>query len=139
MRLPRMTTRRRMIAIVVGALVSLVASNPHRHDGITDKRVVIPVASAVAAVYGLAAMRRPLTTLLPLLAVWIATPQVDRPRPDVINVSAGGCFICWFIGASAGWISRRMTGKEEGGPLAGSSGSGDAAQPADANPFERIW
>jgi hypothetical protein len=94
-----------MIAIVVGALVSLFASNPYRHDGITDKRVVIPVASAVAAAYGLAAMRRPLMSLLPLLAVWIATPQVDHPRPDVINVSAGGC----FIGASAGWISRRLT------------------------------
>jgi hypothetical protein len=138
-RLPRMTTRRWMIATVVGALVSLVASNPHRRNGIIDKRVVIPVASAVAAVYGLAAMRRPLTTLLPLLAVWIATPQVDHPRPDVINVSAGGCFIGWFIGASAGWISRRLTGEEQAEPLPGSTGSGDAAGLADANPFERIW
>jgi len=82
MRLPRVrfTVRLMMVAVAVAALVSLVASNSYRHDGITDKRVVIPVASVVAAVYGLGAMRRPLMFLLPLLAVWIATPQVDHPR-----------------------------------------------------------
>ena len=58
MRLPRMTTRRWMVAVAAAALVSLVASNPYRHGGITDKRVVISVASAVAAVYGIGAMRR---------------------------------------------------------------------------------
>ena len=137
MRLPRVriTIWRIMVAVSIAALVSLVASNPYRHDGITDKRVVIPIASAVAADYGLAAIRRPLVSLLPLLAAWIATPQVDHLRPDVINVSAGGCFIGWVIGASAGWISRRLTREERTEPLAGSTGSGDTAQPADANPW----
>jgi hypothetical protein len=88
MRVPRVrfTVRRMMLAVVVVALVSLVASNPDRHDGITDKRVVIPVASSAAAVYGIGAMRRPVLFLMPLLAVWIATPQVDHPTTDVINV-----------------------------------------------------
>jgi hypothetical protein len=118
MRLPRVrfTVRRMMVAVAVAALVSLVTSNSYRHDGITDKRVVIPVASVVAAVYGLGAMRRPLMFLLPLLAVWIATPQVDHPRPDVINVSAGGCFVGWIIGASAGWMSRRLVGEAQAEP-----------------------
>ena len=53
-----------MIAMADAALVSLVVLNPYRHDGITDKRVVIPVAAVVAAVYGLGAMRRPLMFLL---------------------------------------------------------------------------
>jgi hypothetical protein len=111
MRLPRVrfTMRRIMASVAVAALVSLAVSSPYRHDGITDKRVVIPVASIVAAVYGLGAMRRPLMFLLPLLVVWVATPQVDHPALDVVNVSAGGCFLGWIIGAPAGWISRRIT------------------------------
>ena len=117
MRLPRVrfTVRRMMVAVAVAALVLLVASNEDRHDGITDKRVVIPVACAVAAVYGLGAMRRPLMFLLPLLAVWIATPQVDHPTHDVINVSAAGC-IGWVIENSAGWMSRRLTGQSQAEP-----------------------
>jgi hypothetical protein len=121
MRLPRMTTRRWMVVVAVTALVSLVASNPYRHDGITDKRVVIPVASVVAAVYGVGAMRRPLVFLLPLLVVWIA-PQVDHPHPDVVNVSAAGCFLGWIIGAPSGWISRCLTRR-------GNSLPGGAEQP----------
>jgi hypothetical protein len=111
MRLPRVrfTVRRMIVAVAVAALVLLVASNSYRHDGITDKRVVIPVASVVAAVYGLGAMRRPLMFLLPLLAVWIATPQVDHPVHDVINISAGSCFLGWIIGSPVGWMSRRLT------------------------------
>ncbi len=111
MKLPRvrLTVRWMMMAVAVAALVSLVASNPYHYDGITDRRVVIPVASVVSAVYGLGTTRRPLMFLVPLLAVWIATPQVDHPRLDVINVSAGGCFLGWIIGAPAGWISRRLT------------------------------
>ena len=36
-----------------GSVVALlVASNAHRHDGITDRRAVFPVASAVVAVFG---------------------------------------------------------------------------------------
>jgi hypothetical protein len=98
-----------MAAVAVAALVSLVASNSDRHDGITDKRVVIPIASIVAAIYGLGAMRRPLLFLTPLILVWIATPQVDHPRPDLINVSTIGCFLGWIIGAPAGWIYRHLT------------------------------
>jgi hypothetical protein len=109
-----MTMRRWMVAVTVAALVSLVASNPYRHDGITDKRVVIPVASVVAAVYGVGAMRRPLVFLLPLLIVWIATPGVDHPHPDVINISAAGCYLAWIIGASAGWMSRHVTARGGG-------------------------
>jgi hypothetical protein len=106
---PRFRLRTLMVIVTVAALVSLVASNPYRHSGTTDDRVVIPVASVVAAAYGLGSMRRPLVFLAPLLAVWIATtPQVDHPTPDVINVSASGCFLGWIIGAPAGWISRRL-------------------------------
>ena len=114
----RFTVRGIMAVVAVAALVSLVASNPYRHDGITDKRIIIPVASVVAAVYGLGAMRRPLLFLLPLLAVWIATPQVDHPTIDVINVSAGGCFLGWMIGAPAGWISRFLTRASKSLPVA---------------------
>ena len=92
----RMTVRGLMAAVAVAALFSLFASNADRHDGITDKRVVIPVASVVAAVYGLGAMRRPLVFLAPLIAVWIA-PQVDHPTQDVINVS--GQAVSW-VGSS---------------------------------------
>jgi hypothetical protein len=111
MRLPRVrfTVRWIMTAVAVAALVSLVASNPYRHDEITDKRAVIPIASVIAAVYGLGSMQRPLTFLLPLLAMWIATPQVDHPTPDVVNVSAVGCFVGWLVGAPAGWVCRRRT------------------------------
>ena len=98
-----------MAAVAVAALVSLVASNAERPDGITDERVVLPVASVVAALYGLGAMRRPLRFLAPLLAVWIITPQVDHRKSVVINLSAEGCFLGWFIGAPTGWISRRIT------------------------------
>ena len=91
-----------VVAAVV--LISVVISNASRPDGITDKRVVIPVASA----YGLWAMRRPLPALLPLLVLWVADPRVDHPSPDVINVSAGMCFVSWIIGAPAGWISRGL-------------------------------
>jgi hypothetical protein len=110
MHLPRVqfTVRRIMAAVAVAALVSLVASNPYRHDGITDKRVVIPVASIVAAVYGLGAMRRPLMFLFPLIVALIAPPQVDHYRPDVINISAASCFLGWIIGAPAGWLSRSL-------------------------------
>jgi hypothetical protein len=97
-----------MVVVVVAAFVSLVASNPYRHDGITDKRVVIPVASIVAAVYGLGAIRRPLVFLFPLLVAWIATPVVDHPDLDVINVSAVGCYLGWVFGAPVGWISRGL-------------------------------
>lgn len=112
MRMPRVrsTVRWIMAVVAVAALVSLVATNPYRHDGITDKRVVIPVASVAAAVYGVGAMRRPLLFLLPLLAAWMATPGVDHPPHDVINVSAAGCFVGWLIGAPAGWISRCLRG-----------------------------
>ena len=72
--------------------------------------MVIPVASLVAAAYGIGAMRRPLMFLSPLLAVWIATPEVGHPIHDLINVSAGSCFLGWIIGASAGWMSLRFTG-----------------------------
>jgi hypothetical protein len=99
-----------MTVVLVAALISLVATNPYRHDGITDRSVVIPVASVVAALYGVGSMRRPLAFLLPLLAVWIVTPQVDHPTPDVINVSAGACFLAWIIGAPLGWITRRLIG-----------------------------
>jgi len=102
------SVRRIMAAVAVVALISLVASNPYRHGGITDKRMIIPVGSVVAAIYGLGAMRRPLLFLLPLLTVWIVTPVVDHPTPDVINFSAAGCFLGWLIGAPAGWISRRF-------------------------------
>jgi hypothetical protein len=115
----RITVRRIMAWVAVAALVSLAATNPDRHDGITDRRVVVPVASVVAAVYGVGAMRRPLAFLWPLVAVWIATPRVDHPHPDVVNLSAGGCFLGWIIGAPAGWISRRFTGRVDtpsGGP-----------------------
>jgi hypothetical protein len=110
MQLPRVqiTIWRIMVWVAVAALISLVASNPSRHDGITDERVVIPVAAAVAAVYGLGAMRRPLMSLLPLLAVWIAMSWVNHPRPDVINVSAAGCYVAWIIGATVGWRSPRF-------------------------------
>jgi hypothetical protein len=109
-----MTTRWWMIAVAVTALVLLVALNPYRHDGITDKRVVIPVASVVAAVYGVGAIRRPWMFLLPLLIVQIATPGVDHPHPDVINVSAAGCYLAWIIGAPAGWVARHVTGRSGG-------------------------
>jgi hypothetical protein len=107
-----------MAVVTVTALILLVATNPDRHDGTTDKRVVIPVASTVAATYGVLAMRRPLLSLLPLLAVWVATPQVDHPTPDVINVSAGGCFLGWVIGAPVGWFSRRLAGAGSCRPVA---------------------
>jgi hypothetical protein len=86
----RLTVRWIMAAVAAAALVSLVASNAERPGGITDKCVVLPVASVVAALCGLEAMRRPLRFLALLLAVWIITPQVDHPKPDVINLSAGG-------------------------------------------------
>ncbi len=124
MGLPRMTTRWWMVAVAVAAFVSLVVSNPYRHDGITDKRVVIPVASAVAAVYGVGAMRRPLMFLLPLLIVQIATPAVDHPHLDVINVSAGSCYLAWIIGAPAGWMTRHITGRRRLNRLPGSTGPG---------------
>ena len=129
MRLPsvQFTMRRMMAAVAVTAFMCLVASNADRRDGITDKRVVIPVASVVAAAYGIGAMRRPLMFLLPLLAVWIATPQVDHPVHDVINVSAGSCFLAWIIAAPAGWMSRRLTGGAQPEPLAGSYVSGTQA------------
>jgi peptidoglycan/LPS O-acetylase OafA/YrhL len=109
MRPPRFRLRTLLIAVAIAALVSLVASHPYRQDGITDKRVVIPIASVVAAAYGLGSMSRPLAFLAPLLVAWIVTPQVDHPRPDFINVSAGGCALGWIIGAPAGWISRCLT------------------------------
>ena len=106
---PRFRLRTLLVAVAAVALVLLVASNPDRQDGITDKRVVIPVASVVAAVYGLGSMCRPLAFLVPLLVAWIITPRVDHPRPDVINVSVAGCALGWIIGAPVGWISRRLT------------------------------
>jgi hypothetical protein len=119
----RFTIRSMMMVVAVTALVALVASNPDRHNGITDKRVVIPVASAVAAVYGVWAMRRPVVSLLPLLAVWIATPTVDHPAPDLINSSARCCFLGWVIGAPAGWLTRGSAIVGESGPDTGSTGS----------------
>lgn len=106
MEMPRFTIRRLMALVAVVALIVLVVSNAYRHDGITDKRVVIPLASVVAAGYGVGSMRRPLVFLAPLLVIWIVTPQVDHPHLDVINVSAGGCFVAWFIGAPVGWFAR---------------------------------
>jgi len=104
----RFSVRRIMAAVAVVAFIALVASNPDRHGGITDKRVVTPVVSVVAAIYGVGSMRRPLPFLLPLLAVWIATPAVDHPTPDVINLSAAGCFLGWIIGAPVGFIARGL-------------------------------
>ena len=108
MRLPRVQfTQRSVLELAaVAAVVLVVNVNQEFHGGITDKRVVIPVACVVAAVYGVGAVRRPVRFLLPLIAVWIFTPQVDRPSPDVINVSVGSCGVAWLIGAPAGWISR---------------------------------
>jgi hypothetical protein len=119
-----MTTRRLMFAVAVTALVLLVASNPYRHDGITDKRVVIPVAAVVAAVYGIGAMRRPWMFLLPLLVAWIATPGVDHPHLDVINVSAGSCYLAWTIGAPVGWMTRHVRGRRRPNRLPGLTGPG---------------
>src|SRR5262245_38938433 len=82
MRLPRarFKVRRLMAAVAVAAVVCVVASNAYRHGGITDRLVVLTVASAVAAGSGLWAMRRPLPALLPLIAAWIATPG-GSPHP----------------------------------------------------------
>jgi hypothetical protein len=132
-----MTMRRWMIAIAVAALVSLVVSNPYRHDGITDNRVVIPVASGVAAVYGVGAMRRPLMFLLPLLIVWIATPAVDHPHLDVINVSVCGCYLAWIIGAPAGWMSRHITGRAGGRAACRPNRPRDTIQRTDVQSFLR--
>jgi hypothetical protein len=106
MPMPQITIRKLMAVVAIAALISLVASNAYRHGGITDKRIVIPVACLVSAVYGIGAVRRPLVVLMPLLVVWIVTPAVDHPAPDVIHASAGGCFLAWFIGAPVGWLSR---------------------------------
>ena len=124
-----------MIAIAVAALFSLVVLNPYRHDGITDKRVVTPVASVVAAVYGVGAMRRPLMFLLPLLIVWIATPAVDHPHPDVISVSAGGCYLAWIIGAPAGWMSRHITRRGGGRAASRPNRPRDTIQRTDVQSF----
>jgi hypothetical protein len=105
-------------AVAVAAFVSLVAANADRHEGITDKRALIAVASAVAAIFGLAAVRRPRLCLWLLIAVWIATPIVDHPRPDVINVSTGSCFLGWIIGAPVGWVSRGLTKARKSFPVA---------------------
>lgn len=109
MKMPRVrfTVGGMMVAVAITALVSLVASNPYRRDGISDGSVIIPVASIISAVYGFGAMRQPLPLLLPLLAASIFTPEADHPQLDVINVSAGGCFLGWAIGAPAGWMARR--------------------------------
>ena len=108
MRLPRVqfTLRSIMELVAVAALVLVVATNNDGpHNGITDMRVVIPVACVVAAVYGVGAVRRPLRFLLPLIAIWILTPQVDHPTPDVINLSAAGCFVAWVIGAISRFLA----------------------------------
>lgn len=105
---PRLSLRQMMAFVAVAALVSLVASNPDRHNGVTDRWVVIPVASAVAAAYGVGAIRRPLAFLAPLIAAWIAMPAVDHPAPDLINVSAGGCYLAWIIEAPTGLICRSL-------------------------------
>jgi hypothetical protein len=117
-RLPRVrfTLRRIMEAVAVAALICLVISNPYRHDGITDRRILVPVAAGVAAVYGIGAMRRPWMFLWPLIVVWVVTPQVDHPRLDMINLSAAGCFLGWIIGAPAGWISRCLTRTGDSAP-----------------------
>ena len=102
---PRFTIRRLMVVVVVVALTSLVASNPYRHDGIRDNRIVIPVASIIAVAYGLGAMRRPKMFLVPLIAAWIATPTVFDRSPDLIDACAMGCYLGWIIGVPAGWLS----------------------------------
>jgi hypothetical protein len=132
-----MTTRRWMVVVAATALVSLVASNPYRDDGVTDKRVVIPVASVVAAVYGVGAMRRPLMFLLPLLVVWIVTPGVDHPPLDVINASAAGCYIAWIIGAPVGWMSRHIAGRGGGRTACWLNRPRDTTQRTDVKSFVR--
>src|SRR5262249_33679616 len=95
------------------------------------------VACVVAAVYGVGAMRRPLMSLLPLLVVWIVTPVVDHPQPDVINVSAAGCFLAWIIGAPAGWVSRHVTGRGGGRTARRLNRPRDTTQPTDVKSFVR--
>ena len=97
-----------MAAVAVAAVVCLVASNAYRHDGITDKRVVILRVGRCCR------LRHRGNAQTPDVSATLArgldpTPEVDHPIHDVINVSAGSCFLGWIIGAPAGWMSRRFT------------------------------
>jgi hypothetical protein len=113
----RFWPERLMVAVSVAVLVFLAKGLAGWHDGITDKRVVIPVAAVVASVYGAGSMRRPLMFLWPLV-VWVACPEaVDHPSPDLINGVAAGCFVAWIIGAPAGWIARRINRPVKPDPL----------------------
>jgi hypothetical protein len=140
-----------LILVAIASLISLVASNPYRHGGITDKRVVIPVASIIAAFYGVASMRRPLLLLWPLVVVWVVTPRVDHPTPDVVNGSILGCLLAWIIGAPAGWISRslrtgavgaqslsRSRGPEKAGDSPADDFSPALADPAQQGPKDKL-
>jgi hypothetical protein len=104
----RFTVRRIMVSVAVAGLASLAALGVCREYASTDERIVILVASVVAGAFGLGAMRRPLVFLAPLLVVWLITPSVDHPGIDVINLSAGGCFLGWIIGAPVGCLSRYL-------------------------------
>ena len=90
--------------VAASALILFVLTTRDRPGrGITDKRIVIPVACVVAAVYAVGSMRRPIAFSIPML-FFLLTPSVDHPSHDVINACLGGCFLAWIIGAPIGVI-----------------------------------
>ena len=106
----RFTVRWIMAAVAVAALASLAAAKICREFPGIEQRSTVLVASVIAAAYGLGSMRRPAVFLAPLLMVWLAMPVVDHPGLSVFNLSLGGCFMGWIIGAPVGLSSRRFLG-----------------------------
>ena len=120
MRPPRVQLTLRLILTlaVVAALAWLAVSKIYRDYPSTDKRIVVVVASVVSGTFGLGAMRRPLVFLAPLLVIWVVMPSVDHPSFNVLNISVGGCFLGWMIGAPVGWISRHLPREGNSLPVA---------------------
>jgi hypothetical protein len=113
MKRPRFRVRTLMVIVAGASLVLLVASQAGRPDGITDKRIVVPVACIVAVFYGIEAMRHPWAFLVPLVGASMLAPRVDHPSQDVVNGSAARCLVAWMIGAPAGWVARHVGRRAE--------------------------
>ncbi len=109
----KFTLRWLMIVVGLAALASLAAVQVCREFHGTEQRLAVLVASIAAAVYGVGSMRRPLAFFLPLVVAWMALPRVDHPGFNIFNITIGGCFLGWIVGAPFGLNSRRPLTEED--------------------------
>ncbi len=100
----RITLRWCMGFVVASALFFVIAENYYRDNLHTDILVVVLVGCVVGALFGLRAMRRPITSLIGVVSAWVLAHELGY-RHLIVLASLMGCTLGWLIGGPIGLIA----------------------------------